>query len=104
MQQHCGYHEAVQDQITLYHDKTAFWLDKEWKTPREKMLEKKFEEISLRVATLEKRVNDASCVVRTILGFNDLQFHCPHCNKKDYVKYRKELKRYACQNCGAAVF
>ena len=94
----------MQDQITLYHDKTAFWLDKEWKTPREKMLEKKFEEISLRVATLEKRVNNASNVVLTALAYNNLSFFCTHCKKRSYVKDRKELKRFACQNCGAAVF
>jgi hypothetical protein len=30
----------MENQIQLYHDATAFWLDKEWKTPREKQLEK----------------------------------------------------------------
>ncbi len=31
----------MENQIQLYHDLTAFWLDKEWKTPREKQLEKR---------------------------------------------------------------
>lgn len=29
-----------ENQIQLYHDATAFWLEKDWKTPREKQLER----------------------------------------------------------------
>ncbi len=29
------------NQIKHYHNLTAFWLDKEWKTPREEQLEKR---------------------------------------------------------------
>jgi septal ring factor EnvC (AmiA/AmiB activator) len=30
----------MENEIQVYHDVTAFWLDKQWKTPREKELEK----------------------------------------------------------------
>jgi len=30
----------TKNQIQVYHDLTAFWLDNEWKTPREKQLER----------------------------------------------------------------
>lgn len=29
----------MENQIQLYHDMTAFWLDREWRTPRERELE-----------------------------------------------------------------
>ena len=30
----------MENQIQLYHDFTAFWLERDWKTPREKQLER----------------------------------------------------------------
>lgn len=96
--------EIMQNQIQFYHDLTAFWLDKEWKTPREKKLEKKLEELSKRLDSLEKRVSNASQVVRTLLGYNYLSFHCLHCGKQAHVAYDEEHKIYRCQNCESEIF
>ena len=46
------------NQIKRYHDLTSFWLDKEWKTPREKQLEKEMQRLRQQ---LEDFMNNICC-------------------------------------------
>jgi FtsZ-binding cell division protein ZapB len=39
------YFEGLDNQIQVYHDATAFWLDREWKTPKQRQLEKEVERL-----------------------------------------------------------
>ena len=43
----------MENQIQLYHDATAFWLDKEWKTPREEELEREVAQLKRERSNLE---------------------------------------------------
>ena len=94
----------MENQIQLYHDLTAFWLDKDWKTPREKVLEKEIIELRQRLSSLEGRINNALLVVRTLLGYNNLMFFCPHCAEQSCVEYDKERRNFFCWCCNAEIF
>ncbi|MBN1368086.1 MAG: hypothetical protein JW967_09185 [Dehalococcoidales bacterium] len=50
----------MQNQIQLYHDLTAFWLDKDWQTPKEKQLGKQLAELRQRLESL-KVFEDIPC-------------------------------------------
>jgi len=43
----------MENQIQVYHNMTAFWLDKQWKTPREKELEKEVASLRQEVSNLK---------------------------------------------------
>jgi DNA repair exonuclease SbcCD ATPase subunit len=44
----------MDNQIQLYHDATAFWLEKDWKTPREKQLDKQVAQLRQEIAQLRQ--------------------------------------------------
>jgi predicted RNA-binding Zn-ribbon protein involved in translation (DUF1610 family) len=93
-----------QNQIQLYKEDPAFWLDQKWRTPREKILEKEVEQLRNEMETLKVSLNNASTVVRTLLAYNKLSFWCPHCGKQGHVKYDESLKHFKCENCGNIPF
>ena len=71
----------MENQIKLYHDLTAFWLYKEWKTPREKQLEKQVDKLKQEISTLKAQL--------------------PQYYKKGYQESKeKYLVTYHCRGCG----
>lgn len=46
----------MDNQIQLYHDATAFWLDKDWKTPREEELERQVAQLKRQKSNLEAQL------------------------------------------------
>lgn len=90
------------NQIQLYHNATAVWLDKDWKTLRERKLEKEITELRKRLDLVEIRTNKALTVVRTLIGYGNLEFWCPQCRTRSRTKFNG--KTYVCQNCKAEIF
>jgi hypothetical protein len=93
-----------QNQIQLYKEETAFWLDKEWKTPREKQLEKENEELKEKIEDLKERVDNAASVVSTLLGYGKLSYWCSHCHGIHHATFDEDEKEFTCDNCGKLPF
>ncbi len=71
----------MENQVQLYRNLTAFWLDKEWKTPRQKQLEKQ--------------------VVKLKQDVSSLRAQLPQHYEKGYQESQaKYLVTYHCRSCG----
>ena len=57
----------MENQIQLYHDLTIFWLDKEWKTPREKQLEKQVDKLRQENQNLKAEVKTLNAQVKALV-------------------------------------
>jgi len=73
------YHKDMENQIQLYYDMTAFWLDREWKTSREKRLEK--ENAQLKQENKEIKAENGALRERLkpLIVFEDIP--CRYCGK-----------------------
>ncbi len=63
------------NQIQLYHDLTLAWLDKDWKTPRERKLEQEVQKLKAENQALEGELQ----VLRPLKVFLDIP--CEVCGK-----------------------
>ena len=72
----------MQNQIQLYHDLTAFWLDEEWKTPRERQLEKQNNKLREEISNLKTQLQQ-----NYQKGYQEarvkylITYHCRGCNQ-----------------------
>ncbi len=62
----------MENQIQLYHDATAFWLDKEWKTPREKELEREVARLRQQNQSLKAQVKAQQDELQPLKVFKDI--------------------------------
>jgi hypothetical protein len=65
----------MENQIQLCHDMTAFWLDREWRTPRQRQLEAQVQ----RLTEENKRLKAELGELRPLKVFLDLP--CNYCGK-----------------------
>ena len=61
------------NQIKYYHDLTAFWLEKEWKTPREKLLEKELAQLRQQLEALMNNICCCDCGKPMTNNWEDFQ-------------------------------
>jgi len=69
----------MENQIQLYHNLTAFWLDKEWKTPREKQLEKQVAQLRQENNSLKAQNKALGDRLEPLLVFENIP--CCYCGK-----------------------
>jgi cell division protein FtsB len=69
----------MENQIKLYHDLTAFWLDKNWKTPREKQLEKQVAQLRQENNSLRMQNKALREELEPLMVFKDIP--CKYCGK-----------------------
>ncbi len=62
------------------------------------------EELNDGIKELKDRLDKASRMVRTALGFAKLSFQCPNCLETSKLEYDESIKRWVCSNCGKIPF
>ncbi len=82
LSQGTAYDIAIDSQIQLYHDLTLAWVDKEWKTPKQKKLEKPNNELYAQNQQLKAQLQE-----RYNQGYQEAKakylvtFHCRGCRQ-----------------------
>ena len=85
----------MENQIELYHNLTAFWLDKEWKTPRQKRLEKQVAQLRQENNSLRMQNKALREELEPLIVFEDIP--CKYCGKP-MTNWTREQVRGAFEN------